>query len=83
MVWTVTSSLDAEDQLTMIYMSASEPNAVSRASNEIDGLLRADPLTQGTASGRERILYVPPLGVVFEVEPADRMVKIKEYYHSG
>jgi hypothetical protein len=76
---------DAEvlDQLTEIYMDAPDAQAVSDASNEIDAKLGMDPLGQGIEAGTERILVIPPLGVVFEVTPADRLVTIKEYYYMG
>jgi hypothetical protein len=80
-LWTVTAGSNALYQLAEIYLDAADTNAVSQASNAIDSKLATDPLSQGIESGPERILFQPPLGVVFEVKPKDRLVSIKAYYY--
>jgi hypothetical protein len=50
---------------------------VTHAAQEIDRLLESDPNNQGEsrASG-QRILFVPPLGVAFEVDAEHSLVQV-------
>jgi hypothetical protein len=56
---------------------------VEEASNKVDTMLATDPLRHGIQSGADRIVFVPPLGVVYLVKPDDRLVIIKQYYDLG
>jgi len=51
--------------------------SISRAVGEIDSILRSDPESAGESRGElQRILLILPLGVMFEVEPLDRTVRV-------
>jgi hypothetical protein len=45
---TVRMSPEAEQELAAIYLESSDPQAIVRASYEIDALLTVDPETKGT-----------------------------------
>ena len=83
MVYTVIAEPEATDQLAEIWMNSPDRQAVERASNHIDALLRIDPLSQGIAADDERIVYEPPLAVVYRVNAADRLVSIKLMVDKG
>ena len=62
----------AEDQLAALWASAPDQQAVADAADDIDDLLRRDPLAQGESrTGGVRILFRRPLSALFRVdEPA-------------
>jgi plasmid stabilization system protein ParE len=67
----------AEQELARIWTGAANRNAVSAAAEEIDRLLRADPLKQGESrSGAMRVLFIDPLGIFFHVAESDRIVSV-------
>ena len=66
----------AQNQLAQIWMDASDRNAVTRASHEIDRLLRTQPQTVGEELGDYRRLEVTPLEVVYTVSPDDCLVQV-------
>jgi hypothetical protein len=62
--------------------NAPDRNAVTAASRAIDVRLGHDPLSQGEArEGNLRILFVPPLAVLFEVELDDCRVTVLDVWH--
>lgn len=69
----------ALDELANIWLDASgdERAAINSAVREIDTVLRIDPAAVGESrDGDRRVLIVPPLSVIFHVEPMDRAVHI-------
>ena len=77
MRFSVVCKAKAISQLADIWTDAGDQAAVSRAANEIETQLRTAPENFGESrSGRDRIAIVPPLSVIFEVRPADRVVAI-------
>jgi hypothetical protein len=72
-VWTPTALGDLADA----WARATDRNAVNRASDEIDRILRTDPDRQGSAFYGDRILGVPPLQAVFSVHPDDMLVRVE------
>ena len=77
MRYTVDWEPDAEQEFTAIWMNASDPNVVTGAANEIERRLAYDPSSQGEArSGRDRVLFEPPLVVYFEVDDDARKVSV-------
>ncbi len=66
----------AQDQLALIWMNAWDRNAVTRASHEIDRLLRHQPLSVGEPLGDFRRLEVAPLEVIYSVSPDDCLVQV-------
>ena len=52
-------------------------NPFLHITGEIDSILRIDPESAGESRGeQQRILLIPPLGVMFEAEPLDRTVRV-------
>jgi hypothetical protein len=82
MRYTVTSSDEVDNKLARIYLLARDRDAVSRASNRIDWVLKYSPLSEGTDLGAFRVLTLAPLTVVYSVSPDDRLVTILDYFHS-
>jgi hypothetical protein len=77
MIYTVAWKPSAEQELTRLWNEAADRKAVADAANQIDALLKVDPLTRGESrSGPTRILFAPPLAVLFEVSEDDRYVDV-------
>jgi hypothetical protein len=77
MKWTVLWKKDAEDDLTNLWVNASDKAAVTAAANRIDAQLQADPLSTGEPRAEDdRVHFDPPLGVLFTVDAADRKVYV-------
>ena len=77
MSYTVTWKPEAERRLASIWNQARDRNAVARATHLIDKKLGTDP--QEAGESREegfRVLLERPLGVMFEVSPDDRTVRV-------
>jgi hypothetical protein len=67
----------AERHLADLWTNAPDRNAVATAADTIDRQLSRDPLTWGEArSGPTRIMFVPPLAVLFDLSEPDRMVSV-------
>ena len=61
----------------IIWNKAADRGAVTTAANTIDDFLARDPLGQGEArQGSTRILLVEPLAVYYDVDTAQRHVKV-------
>lgn len=72
MIYTVGWARSARNVLTNLWINAPDQPAVSAASNAIDRKLRIDAHRQGVPyTGGRRILRIPPLVVVFTVDPGD------------
>jgi hypothetical protein len=68
---------EAEAELAAIWLRAGDRNAVTRAADNIDQMLQANPQEVGESRAEERrILLEPPLGVTFTVSPLDRTVLV-------
>jgi plasmid stabilization system protein ParE len=77
MRYTVLWKPAAEQELASIWTSASDRDDITAAANRIDKLLQSDAEQRGESrSAGIRILVVPPLGVLFTVEPDDRIVNV-------
>jgi hypothetical protein len=77
MIFTVTWSAAAVQMLADIWNKATDRNAITVATNEIDAELRIDPDTVGHATvGAIREWIHRPLGVEFEVIEPDRIVNV-------
>ena len=68
---------EAEKRLTTIWLDAADRQAVTDAARMIDWRLSHDPKSQGEGrdAGR-RILFVPPLGVIFKVNSRTKTVHV-------
>ena len=77
MNYTVVWMPTAEDRLAQAWIDAADRPAVTAAANEMDALLRRDPAAVGESRGEKtRLLIVPPLIALFEVEEEDRLVRV-------
>jgi len=77
--YTVTSHPTMEQRLAELWMAASDRDAMTAATSEIDSTLAADPLRVGESrSDNQRIWFVPPLVIVYEVSQDDRLVIIQD-----
>jgi hypothetical protein len=77
MIFTVTWSEWAEQQLAAIWLASMDRAVVVRASHEIDQTLRVDADTVGRRrSATVRRYWYVPLAVEFEVSLPDRMVVV-------
>jgi hypothetical protein len=76
-VWRPSALRDLAD----VWTNAPDRNAVTAASRAIDLRLGRDPLSQGEArEGNLRILFVPPLAVIYQVEPDDCRVTVLDVW---
>jgi hypothetical protein len=79
MRFTVTWKTWAQNLLASLWLNASPEDrpAITAAADEIDRLLRTDPESVGESrDGGDRILFVPPLYVIFTVNEQDRLVTV-------
>jgi hypothetical protein len=76
MSYSVTWTPEAENQLATVWMTASNPAAVTRAAERAELLLANDPLTCGTEFYGDRLLTSGPLHFVYAVHPAARTVTV-------
>jgi hypothetical protein len=78
MTFTVVWKKSAEDSLAELWVHHEHyRDALSDAANQIDSLLRVDPQAKGKPYiAQSRMLLVPPLGILFRVHEADRLVRI-------
>lgn len=69
MSFTVECLPSVEQDLADLWTSAPDRAAVTAAANAIDAALQRDPLHEGEArSGPGRILFIPPLVVLYNVD---------------
>lgn len=76
-MWQVFWNESAEQELTMIWVSSLNRQAVTDAANRLEKVLRHDPLAVGES--REdtfRIAFVSPLVVQYHVSEPDRKVQV-------
>ena len=77
MKYTVLWTPAAEGHLTKIWVDAEDRSAVTSAANSIDKLLTQHPESLGESRNENvRIMFVPPLGLEFEVLDDDRIVYV-------
>jgi hypothetical protein len=75
--YTVTWHPRAQDELTELWLEATDRAAIAESADTIDTQLASDPDRAGVAiSDRSRELSITPLHVLFRVSSADRMVEI-------
>jgi len=67
----------AENHLANAWMTAPDKAAVTAAANTIDDQLRRDPYANSESrSGDTRVMFVPPLGVAYDVNEDDCLVTV-------
>jgi hypothetical protein len=56
-------------------------NALTKATNEIDTLLRNDPANQGESRpGGRRVMHNSPLGVLFKIDAQQSIVRVLQIW---
>ena len=76
MKFTVTISDTAESFLTELWLAGPDRDAVTAAQHHIDSILAQNPFRGIVEREGLRRLVVPPLSVVFEIEPEEKIVRI-------
>jgi hypothetical protein len=77
MRYTVVWTPDAQDQLTTVWLQATDRRAVTQAAHRVDPLLQTDPDSRGVDFYGDRLLVVPPLRVMFVVQSDTRTVEVR------
>lgn len=79
MNFTVTWTPSAESDLAAVWLAAPDRTAVARAAHEIESHLRVAPLELGESreSSVNRIVFWPPLAVLFDVVLDDQIVFVR------
>jgi hypothetical protein len=81
MIYTVAWKPIAEQRLTNLWIAGPDRQSITNAANRIDQLLRRDPDQQGESrDAKRRILFVPPLAVLYRVEEGDRIVHVLDVW---
>jgi hypothetical protein len=77
MTYTVIWSHAAKNQDAELWLAATDRNAISRATNQIDRLLRQSPKASAIylREGLWKVI-VPPLAAIFEVRDDDCIVEV-------
>jgi len=82
--WTVQWLSEAEDDLADLWIHAPDRAAVTAAQDQIDQLLRRDPLGNGTELGEGlRKITVDPLKAYYNVDEPARLVTVSHVASSS
>jgi hypothetical protein len=77
--YTVTWHPTMEQRLADLWMATSDRGAMTAATDEIDSTLAADPFRVGESrSENQRVWFVPPLVIIYEVSEDDRLVTVQD-----
>ena len=75
---------EAEDQLAALWTAATDRAMVTWAARQVELLLGRDPLGQGEERGDDdRLMFLPPLAVLYRVDGTARVVRIVSVGWSG
>ncbi len=78
MKYTVVWIESAQDELADLWNRAANRQDIADASNTIDNLLRFNPYTYSESrEGDLRIMFVPPLAVLFQISDSDCLVTVR------
>lgn len=76
MIFTVVWLDEAEEELTRIWYRSSRKQHITVASNSIDKELLIDAHMKGQPRGKDRVLTIRPLAVLYHVNLDDRLVRV-------
>lgn len=77
MRYTVVWLEEAEEDFVALWASATDSAEIASAGTELHRLLTDDPADQGESRDEgQRMLFLPPLGVRFEVRSEDLLVTV-------
>lgn len=78
MRFTVNWSPAAEQRLAELWLAARDRTALTEAAREMERVLSSDPQRAGESrSGRSRILIIPPLAALYEVDAVTQRVIVR------
>jgi hypothetical protein len=81
LIFTVVWVIRAEHELAALWLASADRAAVTRATHEIEQRLHRHPQEEGESRGvDQRVTFVPPLGVLFEVDEDDRIVWVLQVW---
>ena len=80
MRFTVVWSPQAQEELTELWLSATNRRAVQRATDAIDRRLKVDAHLEGRAFFEQRILAVMSVAVTYSVSVDDRLVRVLQVW---
>ena len=84
MKWTVVWQPAADDRLAELWNAGPDRAAIAQAADQIEWLLRRDPLRQGEQrDGNIRVLIVRPLAVGYNVSEPDCLVSVFAVWRWG
>ena len=84
MKWTVVWVPIVERKLTRLWLRAADRTAIRAAADQIDRRLSSNPEETGESrTAGQRIVHEAPLGAVFQVSPADRLVQVIDIWWYG
>ena len=76
-MWRVVWNRLALDRLAGVWLGASDQNAVTAASHQLDQALAVDPENEGESRpNEERVTFASPLGIRFKVYTDRRLVRV-------
>jgi ParE toxin of type II toxin-antitoxin system, parDE len=82
MIFTVIWQPETENDLADLWLNAPDRDAVTRAANQIDAQLKADPYANSESRfGNTRVMFVPPLGVAYDIYDDDCLVAVWAVWH--
>jgi hypothetical protein len=78
MNFTVVWFPSAKQRLAELWLEANDKQYVTQAADQIDVLLRTNPIGVGEErTALVRYLFQPPIGVYYQVRPNDRVVEVR------
>ncbi len=77
MKYTVVWTPSAEQHLAVLWLDSARRAEITKAADTLDKQLRINPELQGEQRNEgDRVLFNPPLGILFEITEEDRMVRV-------
>lgn len=72
----------AEEELAALWLAADDRNAVSQAAAALDRFLTKAPLELGESrtSSVQRVAFMPPIGIEFEIIKDDKRVIVQAVF---
>ena len=75
--YTVSWSNECEAKLIELWLDSGDTEAITKSCNRIDALLATDPMNCGREKHEGlREMREPPLRVLYEISPDDRLVQV-------
>ena len=74
--YTVIWADEATEQLTELWLQAADRQVLTRACDSLEKALTYDPSNKGEDYFGDRLIAVPPLWAIYEVEPDDLLARV-------